>query len=242
MFWFCKPKLLNIDFFTTREDVFHNAKPKKASLFVPEWFKQMPKPGFDENPMAPLLLQKTIKTCPAFSTLYSSGFMLPLWSDLNIEVNSDSYRYQFIDGKSLITFHTPKQIAGCSFANTHIQMKLHNPWFMKTNEKINMLFMAPTWNNFGSGEIVVAPGSYYSYADPIEANINLFIKKHEHRVVHQLFFGQPLVHVVPITNRPIKLHYHLVLEDELEKLLAKSPLRLMELNRHRRAHKVCQHE
>lgn len=242
MFWFCKPKVLDIHFFTVREDVFNNAKPKKASEFVPEWFKNLPKPSFSENLNDPLLLRKTIKTCPAFLTLYASGFMFRLWSDLNVEIYGDSYRYQFIDGKSLINSHPPKQIDGCEFATTHTQIKLTNPWLMKTDEKINMLFMAPTWNDFGSGEIVVAPGSYYSYADPIEANINLFIKKHEHRVVHQLFFGQPLVHVVPITDRPIKLHYHLVSEDELEKLLAKSPLRLMELNRHRRAHKVCRHE
>jgi hypothetical protein len=242
MFCFTKNKTLDVHLFTVREDVFYNAQPKKASFFVPEWFKKLPKASFDDDPNAPLLLKKNIKTCPAFTTLYSSGFIIPLWSDLNIEVNGDICRYQFIDNESQVAFHSPKQIDGSEFAHTHIQMKLMSPWFMQTSEEVNMLFTAPTWNNFGHGDIVVAPGAFSSTRDPIGTNINLFLKRPSQRCIYQLFFNQPMLHIIPLTEKKIKLHHHLISQKELESLHKRSAFHLMELNRHRRASKLCPYE
>lgn len=241
MFWFCKPSHIDVDFFTVREEIYHNAKPQKAAAFVPAWFKNLPKGKFSDDPNAPLKLKSTIKSCPAFSTLYSSGFIFTLWSDLNIEVTESGYRYQFVDGKSTIQPHAPHQMEGSSFLGTHIHAKLRNPWAFKTNQRVNVMFTAPTWNNFGYENFVIAPGIFSAHTQPVEANINLFIKASSQRVIHQLYFGQPLAHVVPLTDKSIKLHYHLVTEKEMQKLYAKSPLFLMEGSRYRRAQKLCPH-
>ncbi len=240
MFWFCKPKILNIDFFTTREDIFHSAKPKKAAQFFPKWFKNLPKPFFEEDRNAPLVLKKTIKHCPAFINLYASGFMFPLWSDLNIEVKSETYRYQFADNQSTVNFHSKKQFCGFDFEDSHLQIKLLNPWHMITNRDVNMLWTAPVWNNFGVEDIVIAPGVFSAYKGLYEANINMFVKKNETKI-YQLNFGDPLVHIVPLTNMPIKLHYHLVSQKELESRWSKFPIKLMQLDGYRRARKLCSH-
>ena len=243
MFWFCKPKVLNIHFFTAREEVFNYAKPKKASAFIPEWFKNLPKSTFSENLNDPLVLSRSIKTCPGFVSLYSSGFMFPLWSDLNIEICENSWRYQFIDKKSSIEKHDPKQLGGCGFVNTHEHMKIINPWLIKTEEKIDVLLTAPTWNEVKNSDVIIAPGVIPMHKNVVvEPNINIFVKRQKDRVVHVFFLGQPLVHVIPLAERPIKLHYHLISETEFEKMRMSPAFNLMTLNRYKRGLKICPHE
>lgn len=240
MFWFCKPKRINIDFFTVREEVFYNAKPQKAKFFTPKWVKNLPKPYFDEDVNAPLRLMKTIKNCPAFVDLYASGFMFPLWSDLNIEVTPENYRYQFADNQSSIAFHGRRQYRGFELEDSHLQMRLANPWYMVTDKDVNMLWTAPVWNNFGVDDIVIAPGVFSAYKSLYETNINMFVKRQNNKI-YQLNFGDPLVHIVPLTNLQVQLRYHLITPKELESMLRKSPIHLLELNRHRKARKLCSH-
>jgi hypothetical protein len=241
MFWFFKPKPLNLHFFTTREVVFNHARPKKAAAFAPEWFKRLPPPSFSDHPDAPLTTQKTLRTCAGFTSLYSSGFILPMWCDLHIEVRPDGYRYQFADGVSKIMSHSQNQIAGSPFPNTHFHLKVENPWFVTADKKANLVFTAPVWNNFGYDDIVVIPGACSVHSITIDANINLFVKRKETKTVHTILFGQPLAHVIPMTERPLKLHYELVTEQELNRVLHRSPIYMMDANRYRRAEKMCPH-
>jgi hypothetical protein len=111
---------------------------------------------------------------------------------------------------------------------------------MITNRDVNMLWTAPVWNNFGVEDIVIAPGVFSAYKGLYEANINMFVKKNETKI-YQLNFGDPLVHIVPLTNMPIKLHYHLVSQKELESRWSKFPIKLMQLDGYRRARKLCSH-
>lgn len=241
MFWFCKQSTLNVYCFTTKELAFNFSKPMRASRALPSWFKELPTPSLPTDGISPLWVRKNLKSCPAIVNLYSSGFMLPLWSDLHIEASADQFRYQFIDGESNIAPHPVHQFGGCTILNEYMHAKLQNPWVISTDKKINMMYTAPVWNNFGYGDIVVAPGSYNTASTAIEANINLFIKRSQERKIYTLLLGQPLVHVVPITEKRIKLHYELITEKELRTLKAKSPLWAMDGNRYRRSEKLCPH-
>lgn len=242
MFWFCKSKPIDVYFYTTREDVFNNAKPQKAISFIPDWIKKLPKPKFPENKNEKLFLQKNINSCPGLIDLYKTGFMFSLWSDVNIEISPDgSHRYQFADLQSIIIQHKTSQFETCHFNGTHVHAKLINPWFIHSKEKVNFVYSAPIWNNFGHDDVVVAPGVFNPSVSVIDANINLFFKKKENEVVYELYFGQPLVHVLPISNRPINLRCELVTEPELNSMKARRPFFLMHSNRYRRTEKLCPH-
>jgi hypothetical protein len=110
MFWFFKKKPIDIHFFTTREEVFNLAKPKHAIEFIPDWFKKLPAHRFTNEPNQNLIGNRNIKTCPGFVNLYKTGFIFSLWSDLNVEINGDDYRYQFIDHTSNIVVHNANQM------------------------------------------------------------------------------------------------------------------------------------
>lgn len=239
MFWFCKPKPVDVHFYTTREEVFNHARPEKAVNFLPNWWKALPK-QLDGHPgKLPLFNLITLKSCPAITNLYTSGYMFPLWSDLHIEVENGNYKYQFVDRASSIEDHPKEQFGASDLLNEHIHLKLINPWSTYCKEKINFLTVAPTWNNFGHGDIIVLPGSFH-HRFIMNHNINLLIRKTTKKT-YSLNFKQPLIHVIPLTDRPVKLHYELISEKELNSLIRKAPLVLMGSNRYRRAEKLCPH-
>lgn len=242
MFFFCKPKPLNVYFYTTREEVFLHAKPEKAAKCLPDWFKNLPKQqGFLDDHNS-LFAKRTIKTCPGFVDLYKSGFIFKMWSDLNIEIDTQGgYKYKFLDSQSSIQHHYTYQMSGYDLLNTHSQIKIVNPWHVKTDKDINLFCTAPLWNNFGYGDIVVAQGVINLCRTVLPLHLNLFFKRHEQPFVYELFFGQPVSHIIPLTDRPIKLHYELVTEEELERLQNQSPFKLMGKNRYRRTEKLCPH-
>lgn len=236
MFWFCKPKKLEINFYTTNETIFNCARPKHASQYIPSWFKELPKQVFKENTLIPT---RTLRTCEGFRKLHASGFMFPLWSDLNLEIGESHYRYQFADLNSAIHSHSAIQHITSPFVNNYINIKLINPWHIQTNIQTDLLFTAPVWNEFGYDDILVMPGSFSPHTIPIGANINLFVKRQKTPKIYQLLFGQPLVHVIPLTNKQIKLKYHLITKEELNKMQSKSAAWLMFGNRFRRSLKEC---
>ena len=242
MFWFCKTKPVTVYFYTTREEVFNFSKPERASKFIPKWIKELPNGSFNcEN--KELIVDKNLKTCAGFLNLYKTGFMFPMWSDLNVEVDpSGHYRYQFIDRKSLAIQHSAKQFDGFSLADSHISLKLENPWLMIPDKNIDVLFSAPFWNNFGFDDIVVVPGIYDPKVAAGASNINLFFKKKQEKVVYELFLNQPLVHVIPITKAPLILKHELITEKELDKIKAKFPIYLTDRNRYNRVKKLCPYE
>lgn len=240
MFWFCKPKPVDVYFYTTREDVFNHARPKRASNFLPDWWKNLPRKLTYEGSETPLFPSSTLKGCPAFTNLYTSGFMFPMWSDLNVEVDGDNFRYQFADRTSSLSPHPKAQFGACDLLDKYLHLKILNPWLAQSKSKVNFLAVPPTWNNFGHDDVVVLPGSY-GFRQFTFANINLLFKKAPQKIVHSLLFGQPVLHMVPITDRPIRLHYDLVSDAEMAKIKSKSPVLMMWDNRYRRSEKICPH-
>lgn len=240
MFWFCKTKPVDVYLYTTREDVFNHARPKKASNFLPDWWKKLPKTLTNDGPDQPLFPLFTLKACPAFTNLYASGFMFPMWSDLNVEVDGDNFKYQFADRASSLTLHLKSQFGSYDLIDKYLHLKILNPWMTLSKSKINFLTVSPIWNNFGCDDIVVLPG-VYGFRQPVFANINLLFKKAPQKTIHSLLFGQPIVHMVPLTERPVRLHYDLVSEADMVRLKNKSPMFMMWDNRYRRSEKLCPH-
>jgi hypothetical protein len=238
MFFFCKPSAISITFFTANQAVYTYSRPQNAAAFIPDWFKNLPKQEIDSGSLAP---RKTIRACPAITTLYSSGFMLPLWSDLNLEAGSDYYRYQFADKVSTIEPHGDWQTAGSPFSTTHLSLKLVSPWIAKASARLNAAYTAPVWNGFGVDEFCVSPGVFDISRMAMKTNVNFFVKKHDTPSVYQLKFGQPLAHVLPLTDKRVKLNYELVTEQEFNRLLVNRPLYFFFGDRYHRSSKLCPH-
>lgn len=239
MIFFIKRNVINVDLFTSHDAVFQHARPKKAASFMPDWWKNTPNTQYEDNKLRPT---HTIKTCTGFLDLYASGFIHPLWSDLNIEINPDgTYRYLYADGVSGIHDHKPHQFPGSPFSENYVQLKLLSPWIAKTKDPAKWLFVPPVWNGVGIENMHIAHGVMPLNVIPSPLHINMFFKKQETSVIHKLPFGLPIAHIIPLSDKAIKFHYHLIDEVQLNKLKYQSSESLFFTNRFRKAKKLCPH-
>ena len=193
MTWFNflkKPIVLHC--YTNRADVFNYAPVKKSNEFIPDWWKAVPKTV--DNPDS-LFSGRTIKTCVGFTDLYSAGFMVPMWSDFAIKVGpiGDSfYFWEYADGQSKAVEH-PQTQRGDAYPTTHYQhLKLISPWAFSCDEDVRFLLTGPTWN----------------IANP--ENVNTLFIKQETPFRYDIAVGDPLLHIIPLTERKIVLERHLV--------------------------------
>jgi hypothetical protein len=58
--------------------------PKPAKSFIPEWFKNIP--SSIEN-------VTTVKNCPSFPDYFSQGYIIPMWCDVKLNSNGDSWSW-----------------------------------------------------------------------------------------------------------------------------------------------------
>jgi len=56
--------------------------PRPAKHFIPQWFKDIP--SNIEDAM-------TVKTCPSFPDYFSQGYILPMWSDVNLRYDKNGW-------------------------------------------------------------------------------------------------------------------------------------------------------
>ena len=208
-------------------------------MFIPDWWKSTPKSKYsDDQSLSP---EYTIKTCTAFKELYSNGIIQPLWSDLNLKVYPDGkYEYQFADSVSTITDHQEWQHEGSPYSNgQHTQVKLISPWVAKSKNNIKWLFTSPYWSGQGVGDMHVSHGIMPFNVIPSAMHVNMFFRRREAPFVYRLEFGTPLAHIIPLTDKEVKINYHLVSEQELDNMQRHSTINFFFLNRFTKAKKRC---
>jgi len=230
MLFFFKERPIVIDCLTSNVATYEHAKITEANNFYPEWWKAIPKKVTVEGNFFP---SPTMKTCPGFIDLYSRGFMVPMWSELAIEVgqeNTSHARWQFADKISTADTHPPFQHQG-SFLNPNkfFHLKIHSGWIMQSKQKINMLMIQPFWNSDPSN-IFVAPG-VMPVGKGMTLNVNMFFKRQEQMSVYNLEFKQPVVHLLPQTNKKVKLNFELVSEQDARNIVKAANPKVTFINR-----------
>lgn len=240
MLWFKKP--LIVDCYTTDPFVYENSKIRSGVHFFPDWWKKLRSSGKDgwkgsfqiDSDYQLLAGTNTMKSCPGFINIYKKSFVLPLWSDLRVRVNSlqkikegfASYSYQFADRNSDIDDH-PSLEHNNHFSDEEYQhLKIISPWSIICNKPISWAWVPPVWHLTNDLEPVTVLSGVVDYCYQAATNINLFIKRPKEGDLFLEFpFNLPLVHIIPLTESKIKLNYHLVTHDELTRIKAKRGVR-----------------
>lgn len=204
-------KSITIDIFTTSENAFSFSPVEQATKFIPNWWKNLSTTcNSIEGPN--LKIQRpTMKTCQGFIDQYKQGCIIPLWSDCVIETTDDMYKYVFADAESEIGNHHIAQM-GEKFSN-FIHVKLKSPWFIKETKGIKFQTMQPTWNTFDK-KFTVLPG-VVDYKIQHTTDINILLEKNQR---YELSQGQPLLHILPITEKNVAYKCHYITEKEFNKI------------------------
>jgi hypothetical protein len=58
--------------------------PKPAKYYIPEWFKSIPSSA-----------GATVKVCPSFPDFFSQGYVVPMWSDVNLYYDKAADVWQY---------------------------------------------------------------------------------------------------------------------------------------------------
>ena len=211
-----KPVILNC--YTDKSYVSEYAPIDYSNKFLPEWWKDLSKTVESEYKG---LEMPTMKTCEGFIAQYKNSITIPAWSDFALQVYSEGtigHNWVFSDGLSKAEEHPDKQ-RGLYLPPTRYQhIKLVVPWVLTCYEEIDWQMLGSTWNFNKPEELLIPPG-IINFKYQFGANINLFVKKDETQKVVRIDHGQPLVQLVPLTERKVELRRHLLTTEQYQKML-----------------------
>lgn len=128
---------------------------------IPNWFKNMPLDAVKRTKMSP----STAKKCPAFIDLFSMGYVLKLWCDLNISINKDK-TWQVWTPEDTFKFdnHGDEQfldyIPNRDYFNFSMVLKAICPWRVKTSPGYSIMQM-PMFYDFNK-TFFVLPGTIWT--------------------------------------------------------------------------------
>lgn len=231
-----KPVVLRL--YTDRPEVVQQAKMAKAAQVYPSWWRKLPLEIQYENKLG---WSSTMKRCAGFTELYQHGYMLPLWTDLAIEigaVGNDTARWNFADSTTQGISHPQVQRGEYMPATQYFHFKLTCPWRAFCDEDIKWVFMQPTWN-FDKPEELLVPPAIVDFKYQHGLQVNTFFVRKNAPVVYRLHHGQSLVHLVPITDRPVVVEHHLVTTQELDQMDPTKPSRFTKTYKHNKEAGAC---
>jgi len=212
MLFFFKKKKLVIDAFCSKKfsHALEYAPIDYAHEFYPDWWKNLPKTELDPEKFGFKDINNlNMRLCGGIIDHYKRGLIMPMWSDLSIRTESlNSYRYQFSDDISQCAFHPAIQRKG--FYEDHINVKLLSPWLLESEKNINFTVLPAMWNNTTEPNYQIAIGTL-NFFHQKAMNINLFIKQPKEILIP---FGQPLIHIMPLTDREIVIKKHLIGDED----------------------------
>jgi hypothetical protein len=207
-----KNKPIIVDCFISNPAIHEFFPIELATNFYPAWWKSLESSMKNTNDMGMVVPAPTIKRCDGIIELYKKGFILPLWSDLIVETtNAGEFRYQYSSFENLpIVNHTHAAMGGAF--NKFVHMKIQSPWILEEKSGVKFLWQQPSWNSFETlNDLHILPG-IVNYKDQGGTHINALISKKNNRL--ELMANQPLVHIIPVSDRPVIVKNHIVTHDE----------------------------
>ena len=221
--FFHRSPVINIDCFTADNTAYKFAPVVMANKAKPEWVEKVPLAGksnadsrfyqIDDNDgigfnKSPTL--RTIRSCYGFLELYKKGFILENWCDTAFNITKDQLNYHYSNDTTNILIHSSLQVSP-GFDDYYI-VKLMSPWQIQCKENVQIIAMGTIWDH-ENYDFKVMPG-VLNFNSQTSSNIFLAFRKSVEKQVY-IPIGTPLMHFIPLTEKKVKVHNHLVTQQEL---------------------------
>lgn len=211
MMFFFKRKKIVVDAFVSRPAIFEYAKIQETNKFLPEWWKKLPTKVTSVLSNSIELKYSTMKRCDGFLDLYRHGIIMPLWCDLTIKTTPDNYSWNYSgSGLSPLESH-PNWEYGPEFDN-YIHLKIASPWIFSENTGVKFHFAPASWSQIDYWKTMVIVPGVIEYKNQCTTNINMFVPKINNQI--QLEHGQPMVHIIPLSENNVEVRNHLLSDEE----------------------------
>lgn len=211
IFFFKKPTVV-VDFFTHRSDVIEFAPIDYAHRFYPNWWKKTPSSFINSFVRVP-----TIKRCNGILDTYKHGFIIPMWSDLAINVTTSydsnnienkNITWQYADHISTCESHDHKEWQTYADKNKYYNFKILSPWIAKSKSQVNFYLTKPFWNQPLGLPYEILSGTLnfkYNHGTNIQTMINI-----QTDFTYNIQALTPMAHIIPLTEKKLIIKNHLI--------------------------------
>ena len=209
-----KPSTITLDCFTDQRVIHDAYEPVLAIDWMPDWSKKMPATRkFDSNTYQGLD-NATLKRCPHVNQLLTTGVLFPAWMQLKIKTfdTTDHAMVQTYPENSPIIPHDPQDYAHHKPNMWH--GKVMSPWQIQDKSGLDWIWTSPQWHQDNPLKYWTVPAiTEFKYQHA--TIVNLMVPFNTELTIEP---GDPWLHLIPLTDKRIKLNCHLVTTQELSKL------------------------
>jgi len=139
MKFFNKQENIEVEFWSTYEGLEDVYPIVSATKYIPNWFKQMP--NFTGKGEPKIEDKGTLKNCPGFVDFFTNAYVMPLWTDVELEVGGRN-NFKFIASNKQFKFesHPAEQFLD-HVQNTGytLTFKPISPWRCRTPKGYSIL-------------------------------------------------------------------------------------------------------
>lgn len=206
---------IQLDCFTSDNLVYMSTPIIKAGKAIPDWWKELRphEPMFHHTSEEPfhLVENPTARDCYAIIELYKRGVIVENWTDIAFRTENKSYNYWYAHG--VPPEDHPRRQLGNSFPDHH-HIKLISPWCFREKTGAKFIWLGAEWS-LDKYEIKVLPG-VLNFDIISQINVNMMFPMRDG--IFTLTAGTPLVHLVPLSEKKLRVRNHLVTKQEFDKL------------------------
>jgi hypothetical protein len=177
--------------------------PQPAIKDIPDWWKEQPSHGNDEEELTPIGFELTVKKCISVFDTFSTGYILYCPTDIYVDATNDYYvKWQLPrvfqdkrDPHEIVAMHSQAQVANFPWEEDvyHREIfRIHPQWVIETPPGYSCLFMQPM--NRGASPIQHIPGIIDTDQFFSNGHLSFRIKKGFKGIIKQ---GTPISQVIP---------------------------------------------
>lgn len=229
---FFKKKDYTFEVLTNVHGVHQYGDVDLAKKTPPEFFKKLP-PTIEipyHRPLEDPFREETVPTmkyCPAMQEIYTKGIIMKAWCDIKLAVEPDgkvTIHSAFENGPNRGAGSHHQYIQRIGYLKDFAHFKIHSPYWFKTSYYRRFLFSGAYQHNeeLVRQNIYIVNGVldfYTQYAN--EINMLLPIKKEKYTITFNM--GDPLVHLIPLDEDPLKVKHTLISEQEYHSMRTAHP-------------------
>ena len=218
MFLFRRKKIV-VDCFIDNPVVQNLFKIDHAHKFVPLEWKQLP-PMVDVKSLQDPRSKESIpiptaKRCVGMVNLFTAGFVLPSWTDFKIEMMKDGLFFKHDPMGGLDANPHPPFMYWEELYKGYQHVKISSPWLIKEKTGVKFTWNQCTYHNTERHANYHALSGILDFKAQHNTHVNIFVKKGTTLTVSA---GDPLIQLIPLTERDVELKHHVVDASEYEKI------------------------
>ena len=211
LFKFKKSKI-NLDCFTYLpiSELFPIAPSQKV---LPAWFRSLPPHVSTNNPKFPTLQQNTMKGCAGINDYFKNSITITNWIEHRFSVQPDR-SIHFMGLREDLEYDShPKHIQMGNAMPDCVHIKIPSPWQFKEKTGVNWAWIQSSWHMDDPCEYSIPPG-IVNYQEQHTTNVNALIPCHSTSKEIVIPAGQPLVQLVPMSDKDVDIHMHQITYEE----------------------------